>query len=117
MHMRYLTGVHDTELFVMDRDGGGGRRLTYNNVRDSDPAWSPHDSLIAWTQNMDICVMRVDGTGARSVMDGAQPAWSPDGRTIAFARQVRRGMLGRSWSRLLFAMRADGSGLSQITHE
>ena len=113
-HCRYLTGVHDSELFIMDRDGSGGQRLTYNDARDGDPAWSPGDSLIAWTQDMGIRVMRPDGTGERTLSDGSDPAWSPDGRTIVFARIIQ---LGRSWNRHLFTMRVDGSGVRQITFE
>lgn len=35
----------------------------------------------------EIIVARVDGAGTRTLTTGANPAWSPDGRTLAFARE------------------------------
>lgn len=63
------------------------------------PAWSPDGEQIAFTDTTargDLWVMNADGSGLRKLTDsrpftsgspnyGArQPAWSPDGRTIAF---------------------------------
>lgn len=63
------------------------------------PAWSPDGAKIAFTDSTDrgdLWVMNADGSGLRKLTDsrpfssgspnyGArQPAWSPDGRTIAF---------------------------------
>jgi Tol biopolymer transport system component len=45
-----------------------------------------------------------------TTMDG-QPAWSPDGRRLAFARSADG---GRSFG--VYVMRADGSGLRRISH-
>ena len=58
-----------------------------------EPAWSPDGQWIALTVdtagNLDIAVVRADGTGFRRLASDAavdvQPAWTPDGRSIVFA--------------------------------
>ena len=66
------------------------------------PAWSPNGKAIAFTVDRsepygqggfpktDIYVVRADGTGLRRLTrDGlsTSPVWSPDGRTIVYARR------------------------------
>ena len=54
---------------------------------------------IAVLRGDDIYAMHADGSGQRRLVSGSDPAWSPDGRTMAF---VSRGAI--------YAMSADGSG-------
>ena len=92
------------ELYVMNVDGFGSRRVTTNlGVTRSRPAWSPDGTRMAFDcevdpGNRDICVINVDGTGlSRLTADPAedsQPAWSPDGSRIAFV-STRFGSDGR----------------------
>ena len=72
---------------------------------------------IAFTRNGDIYTVRPDGSGVRrltftatATADGlnAWPAWSPDGRLIAYASRV-----SGSWD--VWLMSADGSGKRRIT--
>jgi Tol biopolymer transport system component len=62
----------------------------------------------------DVFVMAADGTGVRRLAGSRKPghdlypAWSPDGRLIAFASD-------RPAEREIYIMRADGSGLRQLT--
>lgn len=101
-----------------------------------DPAWSPHGRFLAFAA-MDlsgeggyvrsgIYVARVDGFGSRRVYDASgsvpglpwpagwpsAPAWSPDGRWLAFASDISlpNGSAGE-----IFIVRSDGSGLQSIT--
>jgi len=55
-----------------------------------------------------IAVSDLEGSGVRVIGAGSDPAWSPHGRRIAFAREVD----GHTH---LFVARADGSGATQIT--
>jgi TolB protein len=66
---------------------------------------------IAFSCNGDICLMNADGTGrtqlTRDKWIDSYPAWSPDGRRIAFT-----GNLGRT---VVIVMNADGTDRRRLT--
>jgi TolB protein len=102
------------DLYVTNSDGSKQRRLTTPARGNSSPAWSPDGRRIAFvsgrgtcigdghfvgernagTGEVDISVANADGSGLRRVTRGpgvdCAPAWSPDGRKIAFQRSVVR---------------------------
>jgi len=73
------------EIYVMDANGGNVTRLTFNAVRDDDPAWSPDGFKIAFTSardgNNEVYVMNADGSNQVNLTNNAandkDPAWSP----------------------------------------
>jgi TolB protein len=94
-------------IWVVRPDGGGGHAL----VQGAQPAWSPDGSRLAFvrpsaTLESGIYVVNADGSGERllSRLVAATPAWSPDGARIAF-----------SDGRDLYTVRADGTGVEQLT--
>lgn len=82
------------QIWVMDGNGGGQKRVTYKGEYNQTPAWCPDPKrqLIAFTgrdQNMDIFTIDL-ATGEYTRITQAQgtnkdPAFSPDCRMIAFA--------------------------------
>jgi dipeptidyl aminopeptidase/acylaminoacyl peptidase len=108
-------------LWLVDVGTGRASRLTDGNVPDTEPAWSPDGTRIAFVSNRrrnadlversDIHVVDVDTRqvtaitrGTRSVF--AAPAWLPDGRTIAALGHRLEGRAGSRNDIWLFA--ADG---------
>lgn len=96
--------TNDLEVFSIELDGTGLRRLTANVGSDFEGAWSPDDSRIAfareysneWPRGWDIWTMAADGTEQTRVTENylvpetdhllpfdREPTWSPDGRRLA----------------------------------
>jgi Tol biopolymer transport system component len=71
------------DLYVMNADGSGVRRLTDAAGYDGGPFFSPDGSRIVWRRfdasgmNADVYTMRVDGTDVRRVTDFGAMSWAP----------------------------------------
>jgi Tol biopolymer transport system component len=64
------------DIYVINQDGSGLRRLTSANANDSDPAWAPDGREIAFVRGKSIWLMHPDGMRPRRVIrNGLQPAW------------------------------------------
>jgi TolB protein len=102
------------DIYVMQADGTGTRRLTAKRVDDTHPTWAPDGRQIAFKRAEDIYVMNADGTSAHAVSHAmgsdSDPAWSPDGKSIAFTRR-RSGTQERE----IWVMRPDGSDARRLT--
>ena len=124
--------------YLISTDGSGARKLPYIPLI---AVWSPDGRQIAFVGNRasglpgpgarfkddsEIYVMNADGSGTRRLThnlgyDGA-PAWSPDGRKIAFQSQRRSAIYGGNGGKgdskaEIYVMNADGSGTSPGTRQ
>jgi Tol biopolymer transport system component len=122
-------GPCNKEIFVINADGSGLRRLTRNAGADLEPAWSPDGQKIAWTSTghgtgTDVFVMNADGSDQQNLTPkpGNQrgPRWSPDGHAILFTAPPpgppKPNRSGAGWYRDVYAIKADGSGQRNLTH-
>ena len=118
-------GFFQSDIWVMDADGANQRNLTNHIANDWNPAWSPDGMQIvfssdrdkAWEfdawDNRDVHVMNADGTNIINLTNhpaaDTYPAWSPDGRQIAFSSD-RNGNLE------IYVMNADGTNPIKLTN-
>ncbi len=91
------SGGPGTDIFVIDVDGRGLRRLTRSpNEIDEYPAWSPDGRRIMFAsthgvaysgQSRALWIMRADGSAKRRLTGGhydMYPTWAPTGNRVAF---------------------------------
>lgn len=106
------------ELYVMNADGKGQRRLTHNAAHDDHAAWSPDGRRIAFVSmragNAEIYVMNADGSGqtrlTREPRSDYLPSWSPDGTRIVWRSD-------RDGNAEIYAMHADGTNVQRLTND
>jgi dipeptidyl aminopeptidase/acylaminoacyl peptidase len=104
------------EIYVMNSDGSGQRRLTRDPAVDADPAFSRDGTRLAFTStrdgNPEIYVMADDGSAqTRLTFDPAadqQADWSPDGTRIAFEST-------RDGNHEIYTMNPDGGAVTRLT--
>jgi TolB protein len=87
------------EIYVVNRDGTGLRRLTNHPENDASPTWSPTGNQIAFTSNRSgnpqIYIMNADGSGVSRITSESwcdRPTWSPAPfNEIAYASRTGAG--------------------------
>jgi Tol biopolymer transport system component len=111
-------------VWTMRTDGTGARKIS-GSIWAKRGSWSPDGRRIVFDgpthlgqhdigQDFDVYVANADGSGRRRITRGPErdilAQWSPDGRWIAFTRQVvRRG------PESIWLVRPDGTGLRRLT--
>lgn len=102
------------EIFTINPEGSGQKRLTNNGWADTYPAWSPNGKKIAWLAYRgayDLFTMNTNGDNRTRITNGGAieryPTWSPDGKQVAFERKDD-----------IYIINADGTGqATQLTND
>jgi TolB protein len=81
------------QLYVMNADGTGQRRISFGGNRYSAPAWSPNGEWIAFSRadprGSGIGIMTASGTDEKMLTTNALddgPSWAPSGQLVIFYR-------------------------------
>ncbi|MEA2349657.1 MAG: TolB protein [Thermoleophilaceae bacterium] len=118
-------GAIRTNVFTLRPDGSGLLRVTHEpSPRVAElPDWSPDRKRIVFASDrggsLRLWTIRSNGNGIRQLTEGGHhdtdPAWSPNGKRIAFARATRPDSdTGSVYD--VFTIKPDGSGLRRLTH-
>ena len=111
-------GVDTNSVYLANIDGTQTTRITHGGS-DGTPAWSPDGTTLAYAGPAGIHLhdMQTDADRRLTVCDKRtdcgfdfQPSWAPDGSRVVFARQDYGGS-----SVQIFVVKADGTGLQQLT--
>ncbi len=82
----------NSDIMVLDLEGGRVRRLTDSNCINTEPSWNPAGTQIAFTSDREgtpqIYLMEDDGSNVRRLTTegsyNASPAWSPNGVMVSY---------------------------------
>jgi Tol biopolymer transport system component len=108
-------------IWIMRADGSNKVQLTQNKWDEQAPTFAPDGSQIAYVRftslppakpQSGIWIMRPDGSDQHPITSGAEdraPRFSPNGRWIAFIRNLHK---GTGWQTML--VHPDGSGLHRV---
>ncbi|MDQ3720202.1 MAG: hypothetical protein M3350_05385 [Actinomycetota bacterium] len=120
------------DVYTMNQNGTGLTRVTRHPAGDLDPAFFPDGRKIVFVRELpgpdpdgppaaqDIYTANTDGTGERNLTPGpereTEPAISPDGKTIAFEREVGSSGNHEGGNHEIFTINADGTRLKRLTN-
>lgn len=103
------------QIYIMNRDGSGVHRVTFQGSYNVSPSWSPKGDKIAYvtrSNGFDVFTCNVDGSGVTRITDGAgdneDPSWSPEGDYVAYSST-------RTGSAQIWISTADGRKSIQIS--
>ena len=116
--------VGEFDIFMVEPDGTGLRKLAAKPVQDNSPAWSLNGKRLAFEAseglndfNIDIYIMNAYGSRVKRITKEStldrMPSWSPDGTKIAFMKDSRSVQEPDTGD--IYTIRVDGTDLRQLT--
>lgn len=119
-YLHYDSAIRSNEIWIMNPNGSGARRVTFNTMDERRLSWNADDTRIAFdsaSSNSQIYVVNADGTGFQRLITRLStdfgPQFSPLGDKISFSSRDDFNGNG-SFAPKLFAMNLDGTDLTRL---
>ncbi len=114
-----ITDRANSDVWVMNADGSGARRLTREAALDLSPSWSPDGKRLAFVSDRSgtpqLYVMGADGSSPKRLTFQGNynqtPAWSPRGDAIAFTARDERKVFD------VFVVSPDSGKIQRVTQD
>jgi dipeptidyl aminopeptidase/acylaminoacyl peptidase len=110
---RTIAFARNGAILVVDAAGGEPRPLASGPFYALNPSWSPDGRVLVYAHDSGtgafLTVVQSDGTGARPLTRGTDPAWSPQGDWIAFVARLNERR------NAIYVIRPNGEGLTRLT--
>lgn len=114
----FVRGSNQT-LYVMRAEGSEAHPVLkkspaeFGGCQQGGPSWAPDSRRIAFecVDRYAIWIVNADGSGARHLVTGGAPTWSPNGAWIAFSAAFSAGSPAA-----IYKVHPDGTGLARLTH-
>jgi TolB protein len=125
----FVDGDGNEQIAIANPDGTGATQLTFGPSVHEAPSFSPDGEWIVYDASPDdpaapgfhttLWLMRSDGTDQHALVPGSddfdvEPAFSPNGASLAFIR-IRKAMGRDNQQSALFVSRSAGAGARQLT--
>ena len=85
IYQKYSRDWHGAEVFIIDTLGINDLRITNDNIDDRSPVLSNTSDMIAWSSMVRITVMKINGTGRKTLDFGQYPSWSPGSDFLVYS--------------------------------
>lgn len=103
------------EIYMMDYDGAGQTRITFNRIKDYMPGWAPDQRRLVYTtykrSNPDLVILSLyEGKSTTVAARGTNfsGAFSPDGKKLAFCSTM-------DGNAEIYTAEADGTKVKRLT--
>ncbi len=123
----HIGGSVGSTIETIGLDGTGRHVVAGGNTNDGDAttavSWSPDGSRLVFSLSQNIYVANADGSNRRRLTDAAPgtgnfyPAWSPDGRTIAYWHGSTTGDDGGPRDAEIYTIPVAGGSPTRLTHD